>query len=321
MTNLDRLSKPGKPLTTIIAAGGSFLIGILIPDISAKLQLNTREIPPVTSSAINQQANSKENKLEITKISPILAKNIDTTRQKLRELELKNFQFSVPKRFQGKTVQNITLKNKQKVIALTFDDGPWKKTTEQILDILKTHNIKATFFVVGQYLNEHQEIGKKIVEAGHVIANHTWNHPDQKSKINQKRIESEIESTAKLIYQVTGKNTKLFRPPGGVLENGLADYVKERKHTVVLWSADSVDWYYRSAPEITKRVLNKASNGGIVLLHDGGGPRKHVVEALPKIISGLKKQGYEFVTIPELLTIKDRELNKQELAKQQNQNQ
>ncbi|WP_094671355.1 polysaccharide deacetylase family protein, partial [Hydrocoleum sp. CS-953] len=319
--NLNVLSRQGKSLATIIGASGSFLIGILLPlEIWANQEVTIKASTAVNTNRINQPANNKENQLEVIKISSVLANNINTTRQKLRELELKTFNFSVPKRFQGKTVKNITLNNEQKVIALTFDDGPWNKTTEQILDILKKHNIRATFFVVGQHLNTRQEIGKKIVEGGHVIANHTWNHPTPKSKMNPDRIKSEIGRTADLIYRTTGRTTNLFRPPGGVLENGLADYAKERKQTVVLWSADSVDWYYRSAKEITKKVLNRSSNGGIVLLHDGGGPRGHVVEALPNIIAGLKKQGYEFVTIPELLTIKDRELHQQELAKQQSKN-
>lgn len=106
--------------------------------------------------------------------------------------------------------------------------------------------------------------------------------------------------------------TALFRPPGGVLDNGLADFVKDRNHVVVMWSADSVDWQDKSPEKITNNVLKRASNGGIVLLHDGGGPRMHVVKALPKIIEELRKQGYKFVTIPELLEIKDRELTKLE---------
>ena len=318
MTNLDVLSRQGKSLATIIAASGSFLIGMLLP---LNISVNQQSTTTINTDIINQPVNNKKQQLEVIKISSVVAKNINNTRQKLRQLELRTFNFSVPKRFQGKVVKNINLKNQQKVIALTFDDGPWNRTTEQILDILKKHNIKATFFVVGQHLNERQEIGKKIVEAGHVIANHTWNHPSKKSKMSPDRIKSEIGRTADLIYRITGRTTNLFRPPGGVLENGLADYAKERKHTVVLWTADSVDWYYRSAQEITKKVLNKASNGGIVLLHDGGGPRGHVVQALPNIIAGLRKQDYEFVTIPELLTIKDRELDREDLAKQNSKNQ
>ncbi|MGK7921453.1 MAG: polysaccharide deacetylase family protein [Trichodesmium sp.] len=324
MTSLNLLSSQTKSLATIIAASGSFLIGMLLPlDISAKKQASTQSSTAVTTNATSSQStnsqatNDKDSQLKVIKISSVIAKTINQTKQELRELELKTFNFSVPKRFQGQTIKEVSLKNKQKVIALTFDDGPWNKTTEQVLDILKENNIRATFFVVGQHLNTRQEIGKKIVEGGHVIANHTWNHPDQRSKISSDRIKSEIGRTAELIYEVTGRTTNLFRPPGGVLENGLADYAKERKHTVVLWSADSLDWRYRSAKRITRRVLDRASNGGIALLHDGGGPRGHVVEALPGIINGLKKQGYEFVTIPELLTIKDRELHQEELAQKE----
>ena len=136
-----------KPLTTIIAATSSFLIAMLLPDIIwAKQQATTTGSTAITTKTNNQIANNKDNQFEVIKISSVLAKNIKTTQQKLKELELKTFDLTVPKRFQGKTVQNITLKNKQKVIALTFDDGPWNKTTEKILDILKKHNIKATFF-------------------------------------------------------------------------------------------------------------------------------------------------------------------------------
>lgn len=179
-----------------------------------------------------------------------------------------------------------------------------------ILDILKENKIEATFFVIGQHLKERPELAAKIVDEGHVLANHTWNHPTY--KMGKEQVQSEVGKTAELIYEITGMTTTLFRPPGGVLDNGLADFVKDRKHVVVMWSADSVDWHYKSPEEITNNVLKRATNGGIVLLHDGGGPRMHVVKALPKIIEELRKQGYKFVTVSELLEIKDRELTKQE---------
>lgn len=317
MTILDVFSRERKYLVTIIAASGSFLIGMLLPlDIWVNPQIATTANTKISAKKINQPTNNKKKPLEVIKISSVVAKRINNTQQKIRELELKTFNLSVPKSFQGQIVKNISLKNEQKVIALTFDDGPWKVTTEQVLDILKKNNIKATFFVVGQQLKANQELGKKIVSEGHVIANHTWNHPSKKRKMSPQQIKSEMGRTAELIYEITGRTTNLFRPPGGVLVNGLADYAKEQKHTVVLWSADSLDWRDRSVKKITRRVLSQASNGGIILLHDGGGPRYHVVEALPKIIAGLKKQGYEFVTIPELLTIKDREIHQEKLAQQ-----
>ena len=324
MTNFGILARQGKFLATIIAASGSFLVGMILPlDIWAN-QTNT-VTSTINTDTKNQSANSisnnKEENFEVIKIQSVVAKKVNQAKQKLRSLELQTFNYNVPKRFEGETIKKVDLKRKQKVIALTFDDGPWNKTTEQILNILEKNNIKATFFVVGQHLNNRQEIGKKIAEAGHVIGNHTWKHPDQSSKMSQDRIKSEMGRTAELIYNITGRTTTLFRPPGGVLVNGLVDYAKQRKHTTVLWSADSVDWYYKSAETITKKVLDKASNGGIVLLHDGGGPRGHVVKALPNIIARLKKQGYEFVTIPELLTIKDKELYQEELAKKASQEQ
>lgn len=328
MTNFSILAGQGKSLATIIAASGSFLVGMILPlDIwvNQTTTIQTTTTANTATNTINKPVNKKPQEkaqeLEVIKIKSVVSKQVNEAQQKLRKLELKTFDFNVPKRFQGETIKDVSLTGKQKVIALTFDDGPWDKTTEQVIDILEKNNIKATFFVVGQHLNTRQELGKKIVEAGHVIANHTWNHPDQSSKMSQDRIKSEIGRTAELIYKITGRTTTLFRPPGGVLVNGLADYAKERKHTIVLWSADSVDWYYKSAEEVTAKVMNKASNGGIVLLHDGGGPRDHVVKALPDIIAGLRKQGYEFVTIPELLTIKDQELHQEELAKQTTQKQ
>lgn len=325
MTNFGILSRQGKTLATIIAASGSFLVGMVLPlDIWANQTTTTLSTVNTTKNTVKIPTNTSSKKtenLEIIKIQSVVAKQVNEAKQKLRSLELKTFNYNVPKRFQGKTLKKVDLKRKQKVIALTFDDGPWNKTTEKILDILEKNNIKATFFVVGQHLNTRQEIGKKIAEAGHVIGNHTWNHPDQSSKMSQDKIKSEIGRTAELIYKITGRTTTLFRPPGGVLVNGLVDYAKGRNHTTLLWSADSVDWYYKSAAEITEKVMKKATNGGIVLLHDGGGPRDHVVEALPNIIAKLKKQGYEFVTIPELLTIKDKELHQEELAKQASQKQ
>ncbi|MDJ0555078.1 MAG: polysaccharide deacetylase family protein [Microcoleaceae cyanobacterium MO_207.B10] len=320
MTNFGILARQGKSLATLIAASGSFLIGMILPlDIWSK-QTNTSiaTVNQTTNNTVNipTSKNSKNpENLEVIKIKSVVAKRVNKAKQKLRSLELQTFNFNIPKRFEGETIKEAALKRKDKVIALTFDDGPWDEITEKVLEILDENNIKATFFVVGQHLNRRQEIGKKITEAGHVIGNHTWNHPDQSGKMSEDRIKSEIGRTAELIYKITGRTTTLFRPPGGVLTNGLADYAKERKHTIVLWSADSVDWYYKSPQKITKKVMDKASNGGIILLHDGGGPRDHVVQALPTIISKLKKQGYEFVTIPELLTIKDKELHQQELAK------
>ena len=159
--------------------------------------------------------------------------------------------------------------------------------------------LRRRFFVVGQVLNNYPDLGKRIVAQGHTIGNHTWNH--WYHFFNKKAAALEIDRTSDLIYKTTGTKTTLFRPPGGMLHNGLADYAKSKDYTVIMWSADSMDYARPSPPTLVSRVIKQSTPGGIVLLHDGGGPRKNTVAALPTIISKLKKKGYRFVTIPELL--------------------
>ena len=214
--------------------------------------------------------------------------------------------FSVPARFQGQVLKSVKLAGKEKPIALTFDDGPWPRTTVQILKILKKNNIKATFFMVGQPLQEYPQLAKLVVADGHAIANHTWHHWYR--KMDSATAAREIEDTAALIYKTTGVRTSIFRPPGGILNNGLVDYAKKRKDFVAMWSADSIDYRPLSAAKLIKNVVQNAQPGGMVLLHDGGGNRSHTVQALPKIIADLKKRGYKFVTVPELLEMQDSQL-------------
>jgi peptidoglycan-N-acetylglucosamine deacetylase len=207
---------------------------------------------------------------------------------------------SSPKAFQSQVVRNITVPSGRKVIALTFDDGPSEERTNDILYVLNQHNIKATFFVLGQNVQAYPELTKKIVQYGHAIGNHTWNHPyAQQSKASAAR---QVDRTTDLIYKVTGVKTQLFRPPGGYLNNGLASHAKNKQNAIIMWSVDTSD-YRNSATKIKANILKNAKSGGIVLLHDGGGNRWNTLIALPHVIEELKKQGYEFVTIPELLAM------------------
>ncbi len=207
---------------------------------------------------------------------------------------------AAPEPFHGKIVKEINLPEVEKVVALTFDDGPWAETTEQVLAILSQYNIKATFFWIGKNLKNSPEIAREVVAEGHAIGNHTWSHPYR--AMSQSVAAEEIEDTAALIYQITGVKTSLFRPPGGMLNNGLAAYARQQNYTVVMWSADAND-YRASVEAIATNVLRQVKSGAIVLLHDGGGDRGNTVEALPTIIETLKMQGYQFVTVPELLQI------------------
>jgi peptidoglycan-N-acetylglucosamine deacetylase len=206
-------------------------------------------------------------------------------------------EFAVPVNFEAKTLKEVTLPAGKKLIALTFDDGPWPKTTEEILATLKKENVKATFFMIGQPLKSFPEIAKKVVAGGHEIANHTvhhWYH-----KMGEVVAKREIDDTNKIIAEYLNVKTNYFRPPGGVLNNGLADYAHKLNDAVLMWSDDSGDSQPRrpTPATIVKNVISQATPGGIVLMHDGGGNHEGTAKALPEIIEKLRAQGYQFATI------------------------
>jgi peptidoglycan/xylan/chitin deacetylase (PgdA/CDA1 family) len=279
-------------LVGLLALGGSLSLGFMTL------------IKPIASEAQSKHLQSQQNiDIDIVpklgtqqRLESFRAAMLSTWQQ---EAQAKGFGYPVPASFQGAIIKSAKLTQGQKAIALTFDDGPWPETTAQVLDVLKANNIKGTFFVVGRNLKNYPELGKRIVAEGHVIANHTWNH--WYHFFNQQAAAFEIESTTNLIYQVTGAKTTLFRPPGGMMHNGLVAYAKGQKYTVVMWSADSIDYKLPTVPRLVHNVVKDSKPGGIVLMHDGGGNRSRTVQALPQIISTFKKQGYSFVTIPELL--------------------
>ena len=210
----------------------------------------------------------------------------------------------VPKRFQGVTIQAANLPASPKTIALTFDDGPWPGSTAQVLDILKKNDVKGTFFVVGQNVKNYPDLTRRVVAEGHTIANHTWHH--WYHFMNPQTAAYEVANTTDLIYKTTGIKTSLFRPPGGIMHNGVVNYAKANKYAIIMWSSDSIDYSRPGVPRLINNIFREAKPGGIVLMHDGGGNRSQTVQALPEIISRFRKQGYKFVTIPELLEMQDK---------------
>lgn len=160
--------------------------------------------------------------------------------------------------------------------------------------------------MVGRHMQAYPQVVKQVVAEGHAVGNHTWNH--RYGRYSPTAAVAEIQRTNDLLYQVSGARTTLFRPPAGILNNGLAGYAQSQKGTVIMWSIDSLDWRSLPPQTITTNVAKNAQTGGIILLHDGGGDRSRTIAALPGIIRELKQQGYEFVMVPQLLEIKDQEL-------------
>ncbi|NEU74839.1 polysaccharide deacetylase family protein [Hassallia byssoidea VB512170] len=281
-------------IIALLALGSSLSLGLMMP-------INPKASEAKSEISIN--SNKKHISIETTqRIEQFKSAMLRTWQQ---EAKVKGLAYSVPQRFQGVTIAEAKLSQNQKVIALTFDDGPWIGSTAKVLDILKKNNIKGTFFIVGQMLKQHPELGVRIVTEGHVIANHTWTH--RYHSMNPQVAAYEVESTSDLIYQTTGVKTTLFRPPGGMMNNGVAAYARNQKYTIVMWSADSLDYSRPALSRLISNVTRASKPGGIVLLHDGGGNRSRTVQALPQIIDYFKKQGYSFVTVPELLEMQDKD--------------
>lgn len=192
----------------------------------------------------------------------------------------------------------------EKVIALTFDDGPSAQYTPEVLDILKKNNIKATFFVTGGSVYNHQEVLKRAFAEGNVIGNHSYSHPNL-SKMSDSVIAKELTKTNELIYQTIHVHPVLFRPPYGSCSAQCKKVVSDLGFRKITWSYMVNDWdYKKTTPEIiAASIINHATPGGIMNMHDGGLNKGKTVAALPIIIDTLRKKGYQLVTVPEILKI------------------
>jgi peptidoglycan/xylan/chitin deacetylase (PgdA/CDA1 family)/GT2 family glycosyltransferase len=210
-------------------------------------------------------------------------------------------------RFYGKVLSNGNRNYRR--IALTFDDGPNEPYTSQVLNILEQYQIKATFFVVGQNARRYPETCRRIVTAGNAIGNHSYHHRRSLCLRWGKTIARDIELTHQVIYKCTGSEPKLFRPPRGFRTPWLMRTVRRLGYTVITWDNMTSDWKAdKSGDEIIRAILRRAKPGSIIVLHDGrstrpGYDRGQMLQALPSIIESLKKRGFDFVTIPELLEL------------------
>lgn len=192
----------------------------------------------------------------------------------------------------------------EKVVALTYDDGPDPRFTPKILKILQKSDIKATFFMVGKMMEKNPEIVKQVVKEGHVIGNHTYTHPHDIELDSEPQIANELGKCENVIEKLANKHAWLFRPPRGLINGSVLTIAAKGGYDTVLWTV-CADHHDAPTPELmAKRVFDRVEPGAIILLHDGSyGIRWKDVKATELIIQGLKKQGYRFVTIPELIEI------------------
>jgi len=190
----------------------------------------------------------------------------------------------------------------EKYMALTFDAGSDSANTQSLLNILAANNIKSTFFLTGMYADLHPESAKQILQNGHEIGNHSYNHPHM-TQLNESGIKSEIDSCKNAIIKATNTQPQpLFRPPYGEYNSTVLNVVGSIGYPwTIMWTIDTIDWNGTPATTMIQKVLNNAQPGAIVLMHVGSGT--HTTEALPNIISGLKNLGYSLVTISKLISL------------------
>lgn len=199
-------------------------------------------------------------------------------------------------------ITNKKINNSDKLIALTFDDGP-NYNTNKVLDILEENNVPATFFVLGNRIKGNENILKRMVSSKMEIGNHTFNHL-LLTKYKEDKVKSEINNTSNLIFEVTGKYPTLFRPSYGSCNKMIRGVVDT---PIIIWDIDTLDWKYHNSRRISSRVINKVKDGDIVLMHD---IYSATANALEIIIPSLKSKGYTFVTVSDLFYYKNIPLEK-----------
>jgi peptidoglycan-N-acetylglucosamine deacetylase len=188
----------------------------------------------------------------------------------------------------------------KKQIALTFDDGPHPAFTPQLLAILRQYNVKATFFIVGEMAEKYPWLVRREVAAGMAIGNHTYHHVNL-TKIPQDDVATEIKACGLVLKNITKHNVNIFRPPGGDYDKQVAEASAVLGYKMILWTDDPGDYAKPGKRTIETRLLDRVSNGGIILIHDG---IQQTIDILPQVIEKLRSRGFEFVTIPEMVASK-----------------
>jgi|SRR5215472_333726 len=203
----------------------------------------------------------------------------------------------------GRTFTGLAHGTKQ--LALTYDDGPNDPHTFRLLEVLTKHNVRATFFLIGRYVQQRPDIVREIVEAGHVVGNHTFTHPLLTLK-SSSQVRKELRDGGAALQDAIGAHSNLFRPPFGGRRPAVLRVARELGLQSVMWNATAYDWTAPPAEVIERKVSRQIRGGNVILLHDGGhrqmgADRSQTVLASDRLIARYKSEAYEFVTILQML--------------------
>ncbi|MEO8086713.1 MAG: polysaccharide deacetylase family protein [Bacteroidota bacterium] len=185
-------------------------------------------------------------------------------------------------------------------IAITFDDGP-HENTPAVLEVLNRFKIKATFFFIGKNIEGREGIVKLVSESGHLIGNHSYSHSNVFDFFSVKKLEDDVSKTDELIYKITGKRNKLFRPPFGVTTPNIATMVNRKNYSVIGWSIRSYDTMIKSHDKLLERIFTRMKNGSVILLHEST-PGIEIV--LEKVLEKAQQMNFKVVSIEEMFKIK-----------------
>lgn len=199
----------------------------------------------------------------------------------------------------------IGLKPGSRRIALTYDDGPNEAYTPQLLEVLDRHQVKATFFMVGRYVTLLPKLAESVAQAGHAIGNHTFTHPNL-IFCSRVQMRFQVEECDRALRDYVGEHSRLFRPPFGGRRPDVLSMARSMGFSPTLWSVTGYDWNPDPPEKIEANVVRQVRGGDVILLHDGGhlgmgANRSATVTATDNLIRRYKDEGYEFVTVPQMI--------------------